>query len=485
SPRPREINQTDTECEVHLWDVKTLGHDAAWAGHTRFVRSVAFSEDGRQAISSAEDGIRVWEVPGGKPVKHVPTTDRHNSFCSPDGRLVVVQLPGKLQLWDVAEGRELRQFALINDTVYDAAFTTNGRFIVGYGRFLRRAPGAPQGEKLKPDPERCVLRVWDVKTGDMLRLLKGHDEIVKQVVCSADGRVVACNGRDGKVYVWDVEAKETPAVAKDAEKPARVLRGHEKQVLWTRFLSDGRLLSIAADAAGRIWDVAAGREERVLSGLGADARAALMPDEQQLLFVDSFNKHVRVFDLKEGKQAYLFEKNTVHVGSLAVAPDGNQFATAGGTGQGDDHHVRLWRLKKGEPEKLEKTLKGHTRQVSLLAYTPDGKRIVSGASDGVRVWDRKTGNELRGHTVKGFANLMSISDDCRHVFFAADSGLRLYNTETGEVRGPLRQPAQRIRGGVVVGKGDRVLLWGLADGVEPANPAQPNDIPATLWLCDV
>src|SRR5262249_51672117 len=58
SPRPREINQTDTECEVHLWDVETLGHDAAWAGHTRFVRSVAFSEDGRQAISSAEDGIR-------------------------------------------------------------------------------------------------------------------------------------------------------------------------------------------------------------------------------------------------------------------------------------------------------------------------------------------------------------------------------------------------------------------------------------------
>jgi WD40 repeat protein/tRNA A-37 threonylcarbamoyl transferase component Bud32 len=483
SGRPREKKLPDTECEVHLWDLEKLRHEGAWAGHTRVVHGVAFSEDGQQAVSSAEDGIRVWKVPDGDEVKHVPTTEGHSGFCSPDGRLVVVRLPGKLQLWDVAEGRSPRQFAPINDTVYDAAFTTNGRFIAGYGRLLRLAPGA----QLKPDPEQCVLRVWDVKTGDMLRLLKGHDEIVKQVVCSADGRVVACHAGGGKVHVWDVEVKEAPAVAKDAEKPTRVFRGHERQVLWTRFLSDGRLLSIAADAAGRIWDVAADREDRVLAGLGADARAALLPDEKQLLIVDSFNKHVRMFDLKDGKQAYLYKENTVHVGSLAVAPDGTQFATAGGTGQGegDDHHVRLWHLKKWEPEKLENTLKGHKQQVSRLAYTPDGKCIVSGAPDGVRVWDRKTGNELRCHTVKGFANLMSISDDCRHVFFAADGGLRLYNTETGEVRGPLRQPAQRVRGGVVVGKGERVLLWGLADGVEPANPAKPNDVPATLWLCDV
>src|SRR5262249_4907146 len=229
-----------------------------------------------------------------------------------------------------------------------------------------------------------------------------------------------------------------------------------------------------------------GREDHPISGLGSDARVALVPGGQQLLMVDSFNKHVRLIDLKRGKLVRVFRENTVHVACIAVSQDGKQFATAGGEGgkdarAGDAHHVRLWNLETG---KLAQTLKGHTRQVQRVAFTADGKRVVSTASDGVRVWDRATGELLRRYPETGIAGAMAISDDGRLVLVSRRGDLRLYNTETGELSAPLSRPAKRLGGAVLVGKGERILFWSFADSNEPAGPPKVRDLPGVLLLCD-
>jgi WD40 repeat protein len=47
-----------------------------------------------------------------------------------------------------------------------------------------------------------------------------------------------------------------------------------------------------------------------------------------------------------------------------------------------------------------RTYVGHTAGVTALGYSPDGKRMVSGAADGrVKVWDTETGVEALGLTV--------------------------------------------------------------------------------------
>src|SRR5262249_1930238 len=143
--------RVDTYCEVHLWNLEPLQHLAAWAGHTRFVRDVAFAEGGR-AVSSGDDGIRIWEVTRGKEIKHVATGTRVGGVCSANGRFVVVRVPGKLQLWDVAEGRELKHLAFVNDHAHDVAFAGEGRLVAVYGAFLPRPPGTPTTVRPEPDP---------------------------------------------------------------------------------------------------------------------------------------------------------------------------------------------------------------------------------------------------------------------------------------------------------------------------------------------
>ncbi len=82
---------------------------------------------------------------------------------------------------------------------------------------------------------------------------------------------------------------------------------------------------------------------------------------------------------------------TAHHGwvrAIAVSPDGTQVATCG-----NDHKVRLWSLA---DDKAQMDLPGHARPVYRVAYTADGKFLVSADLLGLIIqWDVRTGKEAR------------------------------------------------------------------------------------------
>ena len=85
--------------------------------------------------------------------------------------------------------------------------------------------------------------------------------------------------------------------------------------------------------------------------------------------------------------------------SVAFSPDGKRIVSGS-----CDNTVRLWDAATGQP--IGQPLTGHTDTVSSVAFSPDGKRIASGsADDTVRLWDAATGQPvgppLTGHTRRG------------------------------------------------------------------------------------
>ena len=75
------------------------------------------------------------------------------------------------------------------------------------------------------------------------------------------------------------------------------------------------------------------------------------------------------------------EGHTNWVTSVAFSPDGKRIVSGS-----DDSTIRVWDLAThaavGDP------LEGHTTSVNSVAFSPDGKRIVSGSRDNtIRVWD--------------------------------------------------------------------------------------------------
>ncbi|KAG6808740.1 hypothetical protein H0H92_003049, partial [Tricholoma furcatifolium] len=80
-----------------------------------------------------------------------------------------------------------------------------------------------------------------------------------------------------------------------------------------------------------------------------------------------------------------------------------------------------------------KDLKGHTDFVSSVAFSPDGKQIVSGSKDkSVRIWNTLTGDmikDLKGHT--DFVRSVAFSIDGKQVVSGSnDISVRIWSIST-------------------------------------------------------
>ncbi|KZP27933.1 WD40 repeat-like protein [Athelia psychrophila] len=124
--------------------------------------------------------------------------------------------------------------------------------------------------------------------------------------------------------------------------------------------------------------------------------------------------------------------NGEQVLSVAYSPDGKCIVS------GDFHGViQVWNAATGE--KVGPPFDGNTASVHSIAYSPDGTRIASGSGDNtVRVWDAKTGkaivSPLKGHS--GSVRSLAYSPDGKHIVSgSSDCTVRIWDAETGEAVG--------------------------------------------------
>jgi WD40 repeat protein len=88
---------------------------------------------------------------------------------------------------------------------------------------------------------------------------------------------------------------------------------------------------------------------------------------------------------------------------------------------------------------LAKPLKGHNSNVRSVAYSPDGRHIISGSSDkSIRIWDAETGavvnNPIKGHTDEVWS--VAYSPDGRRIISGSDDRtIRIWDAETGAAVG--------------------------------------------------
>ena len=128
----------------------------------------------------------------------------------------------------------------------------------------------------------------------------------------------------------------------------------------------------------------------------------------------------------------LFEGHNDGVTSIAYSPDGRHIVSGS-----DDSTIRVWNAETGDL--MGGPLEGHTKSVTSVAYSPDGRHIVSGSIDNtVRVWNAETGDlmgaPLEGHT--DCVTSVAYSPDGRHIVSGShDNTIRVWNAETGNLMG--------------------------------------------------
>ena len=191
SPDGSRALSSGTDQTVRLWDVESGVEIRCFDRQTN--RSVAFAPDGKRALcGSLYDGkLRLWDLTTGKELRRfVGHADWVVCVAfTQDGRHAISgSLDRTVRLWEVETGREVRRFPIQEGVVSSIAFSPDGWHILSGGA------------------DRLV-RVWDTFTGTELFRLVGHTDIVSGVAVGASGTRALSASHDGTVRYWDLERK--------------------------------------------------------------------------------------------------------------------------------------------------------------------------------------------------------------------------------------------------------------------------------------
>ena len=287
-----------------------LGRHATW------VRSVAFSPDGKLLASGSWDTtIGLWNVETGREIRVLTGHTRgvESVAFSPDGKLLASgSWDNTIGLWNVETGREIR-------------------VLTGHTRGVESVAFSPDGKLLASGSWDTTIGLWNVETGREIRVLTGHTRGVNSVAFSPDGRLLASGSDDKTIRLWNVETGTGIGV---------LSKRHTRTVYSVAFSPDGRLLASGYDDHTiRLWNVETGREIGVLTGHTARVNSVAFSPDGRLLASGSDDKTIRLWNVETGTGiGVLSKRHTRTVYSVAFSPDGRLLASGSA-----DETIRLWR----------------------------------------------------------------------------------------------------------------------------------------------
>jgi WD40 repeat protein len=456
------------------------GEPRALKGHLSAVKAAAFSPDGRFAVTAGGDRkIKLHDVAKAKVLATMQGYASVVAFLEGGTRLLYAGFDCGA-IVEVPSGKPVRKLA---QGFFDcAAVSADGlRVAVKTGReeALVQVLDLQTGKKLFErtfDPvrlaaldrkgERLVLaraamlaqgtslEVWSIADNERL-LPKGEGHTGGITGLTTVGRVAVSASADRSVKLWDLDTgREIDTVAGPHDVGAFALS------------PDGRV-ALSARAYGREstiqrWDLAGLRLDGTIDAgdLGSARALAISPDGRTA--AASFVRRAALFDVATGKRRAVLEKHKAQVDAIAFSVDGKCVVTGAA-----DHLVKVWSTTKGTELHA---LRGHTSFVHALACLPDGT-CVSGSGELLR-WDLATGELVAKASIAGEVSSLAASPDGRWLLVLGpfDRTIQLWPTTLKRVARTIELediPAAAVFAGpttVLVGtKGGRILRIAIED----------------------
>jgi WD40 repeat protein len=241
SPDGSQILTCGKDATLRLWNVETGQELRQLSGHVGEIMCVAFAPDGQRALSGGTDKtLRLWQLETGQELRSLKGHSgvvRSLAF-SADGRQA---LSGSndltMKLWNVENGEVLRTFAGHETWVWSVAFSADGRLALSGSGTHNVYQGAPFD---------CLVRMWDVDSGELRLKLAGHTREITGVAFCSQGRYILSTGNEARLW--------------DANTGALMQRfiGHQAMLASLATTADGRqFVTGSNDGTIRLWELPA------------------------------------------------------------------------------------------------------------------------------------------------------------------------------------------------------------------------------------
>lgn len=275
---------------------------------------------------------------------------------------------------------------------------------------------------ITPDGRCCVaafgdvLKIWDLPWGHLLQTLEGHTSAISTVAVNESGTLVASGSWDKTVRVWRISDGQC----------LHIFTGHKREVQSVAMIEDGKhVISGGADGKLRIWDTKSAKCQKVLTVHKAAVDLIAMSRNARWLIAGTRTKGLQLWDLENRSRKVIFDTDTHGINCVVMSHDGkyfvcgshdgtmqicaaltgactyqyekqqyafNSIAMASDAPEGQkivsgcsDQHMRTWRTRNSV---CAGVFRGHSKPISSVAVSRDGRWGVSGSSDRtLRVWN--------------------------------------------------------------------------------------------------
>ncbi len=485
--------------------------------HSKAVRAVAVSPDGRFLATAGDDGVRLWHLAERRLLHHLPHPKSVRTVAfRPDSQLLATGGADGIRLWSLG-GDLLGQLMDPEETLIRTSAVGLLGAPEGQGPLLAASyliPGrtkandvwalafSPDGQSLLAGGSDKLARLWDIPRRTVRHVFRGHNQGVVAVAFSPDGQNVltgsrdltarlweAASGRqrgptlwhptrhvvwavafspdgqsmltgchDGTAILWDVAA-----VAAGAAKARRTFR-HQAAIRAAAFDRSGkRVVTGSADATARLWDVTTGR----LIGTPVRHRGwvlsvAWSPDNR-LLVTGSPDATVRLWDVAAAQASPRKLARKGWVNAVAFSPTDDLLVTASRNANEAIHFCNAAGQPVGAPLPYDRGA------IEALAFSPNGKMLVTGTRRKVaQVWDVAGRRPLGEEMVHPDAVLaVAFYPDSLKILTGCNDGwARVWDAATGRLRRRLYFQSNQIHALVFSPDGRTILSGGINNRVQ-------------------
>ncbi|MEM7426620.1 MAG: caspase family protein [Pseudomonadota bacterium] len=353
-------------------------------GHMALVRDMVFTPDGRYLITASDDKtVRIWDL---------------------ESRRTVRVLRGQI---DEADGGKIYAIALSPD-----------------GRYL-----AVAGHTGIEDARVHPVRLYNLESGELVKLYSGHREPVLSVSFSPDGARLASAGMDDSAIVWRTSDG----------KVLQQVRHRQGDINVVRFTADGeRLVTGGDDSLVMLWRISDGRLIKLMRGHEKLVRDIAIAPDGKTIVSSASGGGIRIWDAQSGDFQRELARRDVSTPALRFTPDGRQ--VLGGSG-GAPFEPAVWDVRTGD---TALTYRGHDNIVLAVAVSPDGKLAATagGKNNEIHIWTLENPQVVARLKGRGRAvHAVGVSEDTRRIAWGYAGKFEEPN-DTGELRFMLRLPSR-------------------------------------------
>jgi WD40 repeat protein/transcriptional regulator with XRE-family HTH domain len=323
------------------------------------------------AASTYNEHLRCWKIPDGKPIWTATQAKRTWSIVfSPDeSMLACSNFHGQVSLWDVESGRLVHTFEGHQEWVNAVAFDPGGYFLASGGIDTQ-------------------VRIWDLHEKKLVRILTGHTARVWSLAFSPDGKLLVSAGAEENIHVWDFSSG----------KLLRLIHHHAKGLINVAFHPNGKWIASCCeqDPYIKLWNVHTGELVANLASRSNGPTSISFHPDGSLLVSGGRDGSVELWQMGGGQRPQPVKMLMGHHHNISViALSRNNFLAT--LSYGED--IKLWDAASG---RLLSVIKGYSRLIGAIAFSPDGKLLFQGDSGGrIRIWDLHNHQytaSIQGHT---------------------------------------------------------------------------------------